>query len=139
MGRISLPIRPVYLAAALCAVAAQIHAYVIPEHFHEWWGYGTAFLLMVIFQDIYAVLLVSAPRRSVYLLGIAGTVVMLGLWMVSRTVGIPVGASAGEIEPIGTLDVICQLLELGLLAMLVAFARPQLALHLHRETPAVHA
>src|SRR5919205_400126 len=51
--------QPVYLAAGLSIVAAQIHAYLLAEHFSMWWGYGAAFLAMVLLQDVFSVLLVT--------------------------------------------------------------------------------
>ena len=35
-----------YAAAALSLLAALIHLRVMPEHFEEWWGYGTFFLVL---------------------------------------------------------------------------------------------
>jgi hypothetical protein len=32
-------------AAALSLIAALTHAWAMPEHFEEWWGYGTFFLI----------------------------------------------------------------------------------------------
>jgi hypothetical protein len=37
-----------YAAVALSLLAALIHLRVIPEHFEEWWGYGTFFLVCAI-------------------------------------------------------------------------------------------
>jgi hypothetical protein len=36
--------RTLYAAASLSLAAALIHLWVMPEHFEEWWGYGTFFL-----------------------------------------------------------------------------------------------
>jgi hypothetical protein len=34
-----------YTVAALSLLAGLIHLWVMPEHFEEWWGYGTFFLV----------------------------------------------------------------------------------------------
>jgi hypothetical protein len=34
-----------YPIAALSLIAGLIHLWVMPEHFEEWWGYGTFFLV----------------------------------------------------------------------------------------------
>ncbi|HET7034828.1 MAG TPA: hypothetical protein VFI42_04030 [Thermomicrobiaceae bacterium] len=136
MRHLARPMWPIYLAAGLAALAAQLHAYVLPEHFQEWWGYGAAFLAMVIFQDIFAVLLLSSPRRPVYLLGIAGTLAMVSLWFVSRFVGLPLGPSAGELEPVGLLDAVTQTVEIVLIVALALLAQPRFVTHSQR---AAHA
>ena len=132
LSHLMRPKWPIYLAAGLAALAAQFHAYVLPEHFHEWWGYGVAFLAMVIFQDIFAVLILSSPRRPVYLLGIAGTLAMVSIWFVSRFVGLPLGPSAGELEPVGLLDVATQTIEIGLIVTLALLAQPRFVTHSRR-------
>jgi hypothetical protein len=124
MSRFSTAPRLVLFAAILSAIAAQVHAYVMAEHFHEWWAYGAAFLLMVIFQDVFAVLVVTSPRRPVYLVGIVGTLVMIGLWFSSRFIAVPAGPGAGSVEPVATLDAVTQLVELSLVLSLAALALP---------------
>ena len=52
----------VYSAVALSLVAALIHLWVTPEHFGEWWGYGTFMLAAFVAQAIYAVFLLWWPR-----------------------------------------------------------------------------
>ena len=44
----------VYSAVALWLVAALIHLWVTPEHFREWWGYGTFMLAAFLeaFQNV---------------------------------------------------------------------------------------
>lgn len=78
-----------YGVATLSALAALIHLWVAPEHFGEWWGYGTFFLLAASAQLLYAVLLLLRPNRTVLLLGIIGNSAMIFLWLLTRVVGIP--------------------------------------------------
>jgi hypothetical protein len=59
-----------YVAAACSLLAALIHLWVIPEHFEEWWGYGTFFLISAAAQGAYAAALPHWPRRPLLLLGI---------------------------------------------------------------------
>jgi len=47
--------------AALTLVAASMHAWAMPEHFGEWWGYGVFFLVVAAAQGFYGVALL---RRS---------------------------------------------------------------------------
>jgi hypothetical protein len=92
----------VYSAAAFSLVAALIHLWVTPEHFGEWWGYGIFMLAAFVAQAIYAVFLLVWPRWPLLLLaGVSGNLAIIGMWVVSRTVGIPLGPSAGEVEGMG--------------------------------------
>jgi uncharacterized membrane protein YraQ (UPF0718 family) len=46
-----------YPVAALSLIAGLIHVWVTPEHFEEWWGYGTFFLVAAAAQVVYVPLL----------------------------------------------------------------------------------
>jgi hypothetical protein len=46
--------RTLHVAAALSLLAAIIHLWVMPEHFEEWSGYGTFFVVVVLAQGLYA-------------------------------------------------------------------------------------
>ncbi len=93
-----------YAAAGLSLGAALIHAWVMPEHFHEWWGYGTFFLIVALAQWFYAFALLRWPTPLTFLLGIVGHLAIIGLYIVTRTAGIPLfGPHAGEVEDIGAV------------------------------------
>src|SRR6266540_4181380 len=109
------------LAAALSLVAAVIHLWVMPEHFDEWWGYGTFFLVVAILQWFYAFALLRWPRWPTFLIGIIGHLAIISLYIVTRTAGIPLfGPHAGEVEGIGLIDLTSKLAELALVIILVA-------------------
>ena len=86
------PVRPsrvLYAAAALSLLAALIHLWVTPEHFGEWWGYGAFFLAAALAQVLYAPLVLVWPTRIALLLGIGGNLAIVALYLLTRTVGIP--------------------------------------------------
>ncbi len=59
-------------------------------------------------------------RPSLYLLGITGNLAIAGLWLVTRTVGIPLfGPHAGEVEEVGVADLFATTSELALVVALV--------------------
>ncbi|HEX2739528.1 MAG TPA: hypothetical protein VHM69_03715 [Rubrobacter sp.] len=117
-GRASTPL---HVVAALSLLAAMIHLWVIPEHFEVWWGYGTFFLVSAIAQGLYAPGMLLWPNRVILLAGVAGNLVIVILWLVTRTSGIPLfGPHAGESEDVGTLDLVCTLAEVGIIAGLGA-------------------
>src|SRR5215211_3984032 len=97
-----------YFAAGLSLVAALLHLWVMPEHFEEWWGYGTFFLMVSVAQAGYVALLLGRPAVSFFVLGIGGNLAIIALWLTTRTVGIPFfGPHAWEVEALGVLDVSC--------------------------------
>jgi hypothetical protein len=117
-----------YAAAGLSLLSALIHLLVTPEHFEEWWGYGTFFLAAALAQALYAPLLLRWPVKSVLLLGIAGNLAIVTLYLVTRTLGIPFfGPEAGEVEGVGFADACATASEVGIavalgLALLRGFA-----------------
>jgi hypothetical protein len=105
--------------AALSLIAGLIHLWVTPEHFEEWWGYGTFFLVAALAQVVYVPLLLRWPNRSVLLLGIAGNSAIVLLYLFTRVVGVPLfGPEAGEVEGVGIIDVCATMSEA---AIVVAF------------------
>ena len=115
------PVRVLYAAAALSLLAALIHLWVTPEHFEEWWGYGAFFLIAALAQVLYVPLLLGWPNRMVLLLGIAGNLAIVLLYLLTRTLGIPFfGPGAGGVEGVGFVDVCATASELGIAVALGA-------------------
>lgn len=109
-----------YAAAAFSLLAALIHLWVIPEHFEEWWGYGVFFLVSAVTQGVYSAALLRWPRRPLLLLGIGGSVSIIVLYLLTRTVGIPFfGPHAGEVEGVGPADLFATTSELALVVALL--------------------
>lgn len=116
----------IYAASALSLVAALIHLWVMPEHFGEWWGYGLFFLIAAVAQALFAAILVKAPTETVFRIGIVGNLAIIVLWIVTRTVGVPVfGPDAGQVEEIGQLDLISKLAEVFLVVLLGVLLRTE--------------
>ncbi len=108
----------------LTLVAASMHAWVMPEHFEEWWGYGVFFLLVAAAQGFYGVALLRRPGPPLFLLGIAGNLAVVVLYVVTRTVGIPfLGPHAGEVEEVGILGLSATVVEVALVIALAASLR----------------
>jgi hypothetical protein len=100
------PKNVLYSVAALSLIAGLIHLWVTPEHFEEWWGYGTFFLVAAAAQVVYVPLLLRWPTRMVLLSGIAGNSAIVLLYLLTRVVGIPLfGPEAGDVEDVGLADV----------------------------------
>ena len=113
------PRAALYPAAVLSLFAALVHLAVTPEHLAEWWGYGAFFLIAAVAQFLYAPLLLRRPSRRVLLAGVLGNSAIVLLYLVTRTLGVPLfGPEAGEIEAVGALDACATLSEVVLAGIL---------------------
>jgi hypothetical protein len=136
------------LAAAAALTAAGIHLSVAPEHLREWWVYGAFFVTVTVAQVALALLILQSSRLLVVLGGIWGTVALIGIYVASRTTGLPLtppgghvhvqvhhlpvaggigngipvipGLSESNVESIGSLDLAALGAELLLVVVLVA-------------------
>ena len=109
------------LAAATMAGAAVIHVGVMADHVREWWAAGVFFLVTGIVQLVWALWLWTSPvRRWVLWSGIGVNALLVVVWLVSRTAGLPVGPEAGRPEAIGVADVVCVVLEVAAAALAAA-------------------
>ncbi len=128
-----------YSAAGLSALAGLLHLLVTPEHFEEWIGYGLFFLIAGLAQVFFAVVLLRQPaNRNLLLAGIAGNALIVGLWVVTRTLGIPLGPAAGEVEAIGAVDTVSKLAELALIGCLFVLLGQTRQIHPDSERGATH-
>jgi hypothetical protein len=115
-----------YAAAALSLIAALIHLLVMPEHFEEWWGYGSFFLLVAAAQALFAMAIVRAPSANLLRAGIVGNLAVILLWIVTRTIGTPFfGPMAGEVEGIGQIDLASKIVEALLVFLLVVLSQTE--------------
>jgi hypothetical protein len=114
-------------AAALSFLAAGIHLMVVDGHIQEWWAYGAFFLACAAGQAALAVLILRGTPPWLVLTGIAGNLAILGMYVLSRTNGTPLGPHAGRAEPAGMLDVTCAVAELGLVVALLGLLPERLA------------
>jgi hypothetical protein len=88
------------MIAGLSGLAAGIHLSVAPEHFDEWWGYGTFFLVAAAGECALVALLALRPRAWVLQAGIWTSLAAMLMYLVSRTSGIPLGPEQGVVETV---------------------------------------
>ncbi len=84
--------------------AAVVHAAVMPDHFKESVIYGLFFLCASVGQLAFGVLILARPSRRLVGAGILGSGLVVVLWLVSRTLGVPIGPNNGAAESFGLLD-----------------------------------
>jgi hypothetical protein len=112
-------------AALLSFIAGDIHALLIEAHLHEWWAYGWFFVAVATGQGGFAFLILLRQPVWLLLTAIAGNLAILGMYVLSRTNGPPLGPHAGVPERVEALDVVCTAAELGVVvACLALLPRP---------------
>jgi len=97
-------LRPLLVIASLGAAA--IHFAFAPVHFDENTVHGAFFLVIAWLQLGWAFAVARQPSRLSYRFGIMLNLAILGVWLISRTVGIN-----GVVEPFGLPDSVAAALE----------------------------
>jgi hypothetical protein len=129
-GRFSAPVGIEYsprikLLIGLSAVAGIIHGRAMIDHMSHYWLFGVFFGVLTYAQVLLAVQLYRKPDDLRWLMPAAiGSLAVVGIWLVSRTVGLPIGPWAGRPEPFGISDVAASLDELLFAAVAFAMLRP---------------
>lgn len=138
------------LVGSCVLVSGGVHGLITPQHFKEWWGYGVFFAVATLAMLVLGLALLTDAidpryfpgdvirvRRLIYAAGLVGVVLLVGMYVVSRTIGIPVGPGTGTIEPIGTTDIVAKIAELvaalGLAVLLVKSSRAPQPSHGHGD------
>ena len=106
-------------AAALSLVAGWIHLAYVASHWRDWWAYGAFFLVSGAFQALFVPAILRWPRPTTALVGIAGNLAIVGMYVMSRTAGIPMGPHTGVVEQAGPVDLACTAGEIVLMAVLL--------------------
>lgn len=104
------------LLGLFSAATAAIHFSVSGEHLSVWWLHGMFFVAVAWAQALFAVLLLVRPTPLVLKAGIAGNAAVIVTWAISRTVGIPIGPTAGLPELAALEDVTATVFEVILVA-----------------------
>ena len=111
-----------WVAAGLSAGAAAIHFAAGPEHVEALGDIGLGFYWAALFQAATALALLGhrQPRRVAWM-AIVGNLLILGAWVVSRSIGLP--TVPGGPESIGVADGVTALLQAALVGLLAARLR----------------
>lgn len=120
------PVKPLRCAAGASLVAGVLHYAAVPSHREEWWLAAAFFTVLAAFQIIWAALVWCDDGRPVLWWGGLVNAGTAGLWVMTRSIGLPFGPQAGIPEDIGALDVASTLAELVILvAVLLVLAHRQ--------------
>lgn len=128
------------IGATLSLAAAGIHFAVIEEHLEESAAEGVFFFALGAFQAIWAQFFLLRDDRRIAFVGGAVNAAVIGIWVVSRTIGLPFGTTPGTPEPVGLPDLMATSFELVLIGLLLPRLMPARFGHwFHGELPAQKA
>jgi FtsP/CotA-like multicopper oxidase with cupredoxin domain len=100
-----------FSCALLTLGSGAIHLSVMPGHFQEYFLFGLFFVLGGAAQLALAVATLLMPARRVFTFAALLAIGCLALWLVSRTVGLPIDPDPWKPEAVGFPDVITGVLE----------------------------
>jgi hypothetical protein len=109
----------VLAAAVLSMAAGWIHFAFVASHWRDWWAYGAFFLATGVFQALLAPALLRWPNARAALAGVAGNLGIVGMYVLSRTNGIPLGPHTGVVEKATVVDLTCTAGEIVLIGVLL--------------------
>ena len=110
----------VYLTAALSRFAGYIHVAYVDSHLQEWWAYGAFFIGAANLQVLFAALILRWPRWWLPYAGIGGNLVIIGMYVLTRTSGIPLGPHARVVEDAGATDWLTTAAQVGIVVALLS-------------------
>ena len=106
----------VLLAALLSGAAGVGHGLVVAPHFAQAPLVGLFFAATTVAQLLWAYLAVTRPQmRGLMTVAAGANVVLVALWGLSRTIGLPLVGLAGARQAVGPLDLTVVLIELVLI------------------------
>lgn len=115
-----------WCAALLSVAGAAIHFGAMGEHAGVSWSHGLFFAGAAWFELVFAAWIALRPTRRAAWFGILLNLGLLAVWVVSRTVGIPIG-SDGAPETVGFADTLASLVEVTTVVACVALLAPSVA------------
>lgn len=106
-----------FVACGLSWAAAIIHVKAALDHLDQSAAEAVLFELVACAQLIWGIAIYRGAGRRVLLAGIAGSLAVVAVWVVSRTSGLPIGPAAGHPEAVGLIDTVASCDEVLLSAL----------------------
>jgi hypothetical protein len=104
---------------SLSAAAGTIHLTVAADHFAEYFLFGLFFVVVGVAQVAWSALVaINGLSRPLLILAIPNALVV-GLWILSRTSGVPIGPSSSTPEAVGFADAVTTGFEIVLIGSAV--------------------
>jgi hypothetical protein len=114
----------VFVICGLTWGSGLIHVVAAFEHVAEYALFAAFFALLAPAQFAWGASLYRRPRPRVLVAGAVASLVVVALWAVSRTAGLPIGPTPWVPEPVGALDLIATGDELVAAALALLHLRP---------------
>ena len=108
-----------FVAIALSWTAGGVHVAACSWHLNEYLPFAVAFAVLAVVQLGWGALAYRRPSRTVLLAGALLSVGTVGVWLLSRTTGLPLGPEPWQPEPWGLPDTVASADELTLVALLL--------------------
>jgi len=105
------------LLAVLSGAAGVIHLAMVPSHWGSSAVEGIGFALTGWAQIVIAVMMLTSPSRGLLRVTMLVNVFAVGVWMISRTWGLPFGEHSGEPHAAQFIDLVCVGLEVSLVVL----------------------
>jgi hypothetical protein len=119
-----------WLLAAFSLGAGVIHLAVSGEHYQLSWMHGMFFAVVGWLQISWAVAVILRPKRRLLTAGVLLNAGIIGVWVMSRVWGVPVGPEAWTPESIALADALSSGCEFGIVALsLAVLVQPAMAQH----------
>ena len=116
-----------WLAGALLLGAAAIHLAVAPAHLSDSTVEGVGFIVAAWLQIACALWIVLRLGRASSATTAVISAALVGIWVVSRTAGLPFGAHSGHAETVGFVDGVAVALEIVTIVLAMSLlVRPHL-------------
>ena len=99
------------IAAVMALAAGVIHLAQVGIHTAQGWMFAAFFIVVGVVQLAAALLLLVPRPVGWFWFGIGGTGLIIAMWVVSRSLGLPFGAEPGRPDALGTADAAATLAE----------------------------
>jgi hypothetical protein len=114
----------------MAIAAGAVHVAQVGVHTDEDPLFGLFFVVVAALQlggGAYLARPVGPPIvvRSMFVVGVVGSLATIGVWAISRTIGLPFGAEPGEAEEVGLADAAANIFELFTALLLFLWLRQE--------------
>lgn len=115
---------PVLLACGLSWAVGLVHIQAAADHFDEYVPYALCFIAVGLVQLGWGLAVYRRPTPWLLTAGAVLSAGVVGVWVLSRSGGLPIGPDARAPETVGLLDAIATADEVALIALIGSMLRP---------------
>ncbi|MDP8941825.1 MAG: hypothetical protein M3M84_04720, partial [Thermoproteota archaeon] len=109
-----------YAAAATTAIAGILHLWLVPEIIGRNLNSGVFFLISGVAQIFWVIPMLKRWGRIWYYIGIAGTIILIIMWAMTRIPGNPVTGRGGPISEMAIAIEVFQVAYIIITAIIIA-------------------